>query len=342
MKTKILFIMNPKSGVGSKESIPELIDKNIDKELFDYQIANTEYAGHATELAKQAVEDKVGIVVAVGGDGTVNEVGKALINTDTAIGIIPTGSGNGLARHLAIPMNVKKSLQILNQACIHKLDYGIINGIPFFCTCGMGFDAFISMKFAEAGKRGVVTYVQKVLEEGLKYEPQTYDIEDNEGVHHYKAFLISVANASQYGNNAYIAPQASMSDGLLDIIIMEPFDIIDAPQVAIEMFNKTLDKNSKIKTFKAKRIHIHRKEEGVIQYDGDPIMAGKDVEIKLVSKGIKVVVNPSDHKDQRKPNILQTSFSELFSNIDLIRCNINKQSRKVQALNKTILRKLNI
>ena len=252
MKTKILFIMNPKSGVGSKESIPELIEKNIDKELFDYQIANTEYAGHATELAKQAVEDKVGIVVAVGGDGTVNEVGKALINTDTAIGIIPTGSGNGLARHLAIPMNVKKSLQILNQACIHKLDYGIINGIPFFCTCGMGFDAFISMKFAEAGKRGVVTYVQKVLEEGLKYEPQTYDIEDNEGVHHYKAFLISVANASQYGNNAYIAPQASMSDGLLDIIIMEPFDIIDAPQVAIEMFNKTLDKNSKIKTFKAK------------------------------------------------------------------------------------------
>jgi lipid kinase, YegS/Rv2252/BmrU family len=334
--------MNPKSGVGSKESIPELIEKNIDKELFDYQIANTEYAGHATELAKQAVEDKVGIVVAVGGDGTVNEVGKALINTDTAIGIIPTGSGNGLARHLAIPMNVKKSLQILNQACIHKLDYGIINGIPFFCTCGMGFDAFISMKFAEAGKRGVVTYVQKVLEEGLKYEPQTYDIEDNEGVHHYKAFLISVANASQYGNNAYIAPQASMSDGLLDIIIMEPFDIIDAPQVAIEMFNKTLDKNSKIKTFKAKRIHIHRKEEGVIHYDGDPIMAGKDVEIKLVSKGIKVVVNPSDHKDQRKPNILQTSFSELFSNIDLIRCNINKQSRKVQALNKTILRKLNI
>ena len=133
-----------------------------------------------------------------------------------------------------------------------------------------------------------------------------------------------------------------MSDGLLDIIIMEPFDIIDAPQVAIEMFNKTLDKNSKIKTFKAKRIHIHRKEEGVIHYDGDPIMAGKDVEIKLVSKGIKVVVNPSDHKDQRKPNILQTSFSELFSNIDLIRCNINKQSRKVQALNKTILRKLNI
>ncbi len=133
-----------------------------------------------------------------------------------------------------------------------------------------------------------------------------------------------------------------MSDGLLDIIIMEPFDILEAPQVAIEMFNKTLDKNSKIKTFKAKHIHIHRKEEGVIHFDGDPIMAGTDVDIKLIRKGIKVVVNPNKHKKQQQPNMIQTSFSQLFSNIDLIRCNINKQSRKVQALNKTILRKLNI
>ena len=112
----------------------------------------------------------------------------------------------------------------------------------------MGFDAFISMKFAEAGKRGPITYMQKVLEEGLRYEPETYVIEDEDGTHSYKAFLVSVANASQYGNNAYIAPQASMSDGLLDVIIMEPFDLIDAPQVAIELFNKTLDKNLKIKT----------------------------------------------------------------------------------------------
>ena len=342
MKAKILFIVNPKSGVGRKDSIPELIDKYIDKDLFDYQIANTEYAGHATELAQQAAQDKIDIVAAIGGDGTVNEVGKALVNTDTAIAIIPTGSGNGLARHLAIPVNVKKSLQILNLACIHELDYGMINDIPFFCTCGIGFDAFISMKFAKAGKRGLITYVQKVLEEGLNYEPQTYDIEDDEGIHHYKAFLISVANASQYGNNAYIAPQASMSDGLLDIIIMEPFDILEAPQVAIEMFNKTLDKNSKIKTFRAKHIHIHRKEEGVIHFDGDPIMAGTDVYMKLVRKGIKVVVNPNKQKQQQQPNMIQTSFSQLFSNIDLIRSNINKQSRKVQALNKTILRKLNI
>ena len=236
-------------------------------------MAETKYAGHATELAQQAARQGIDIVVAVGGDGTVNEVGRALVNTKTAMGILPCGSGNGLARHLNLPMNLKKCIDILNDCDIHTLDYGLINRHPFFCTCGMGFDAFISMKFAEAGKRGPITYMQKILEEGLSYQPETYEIEDEEGTRRYKAFLVSAANASQYGNNAYIAPQASMSDGLLDIIIMEPFDLIEAPQVAIELFNKTLDKNLKIKTFRASHIHIHRKSEGIIHYDGDPVMA---------------------------------------------------------------------
>ena len=342
MKAKILFIINPKSGIGKKDSLPELIDKCIDKNLFDYQIVYTEYAGHATKLTQQAVKDKFTIVVAVGGDGTVNEIGKALINTDTALGIIPVGSGNGLARHLNLPMNLKKCIDILNYCDIKKLDYGIINEHPFFCTCGMGFDAFISMKFAEAGKRGPITYMQKVLEEGLRYEPETYVIEDEDGTHSYKAFLVSVANASQYGNNAYIAPQESMSDGLLDVIIMEPFDLIDAPQVAIELFNKTLDKNLKIKTFRSKHIHIHRKSEGIIHYDGDPITSSADVDISIVPKGINIIVNPKGGKDCRQPNMLQTAFSEIFYNFDLMRQDLTKQSRKVQALNKNLLRKLNI
>lgn len=342
MKKKVLFIMNPISGAKKKAAIPEMIEKYIDKDVFEYAIAKTEYAGHATEIAAKAAQEGVDIVVAIGGDGTVNEVGKGIVNTNTALSIIPTGSGNGLARHLAIPLNVKKSIEILNQTTIKSLDYGLINNIPFFCTCGMGFDAFISMKFAEAGKRGPITYVQKILEEGLSYEPQTYEIEDDEGIHKYKAFLVSVANASQYGNNAYIAPQASMSDGLLDVIIMEPFDILEASHVAFEMFNKTIDKYQKIKTFKAKRILIHRKQAGVIHFDGDPIMADADIEVKVVNKGIKVVVNPSDKRISRKPNIIQTAFSELFCNIDEIRYNINKQSRKMQAINKNLLRKIKI
>ena len=304
-KKKVVFILNPISGTISKAGIPDLIEERLDKDKFDYRIAETQHAGHATDLAREAVEEGVDLVVAVGGDGTVNEVGRSLINTKSALGILPCGSGNGLARHLNLPMNLKKCIDIINCYDVKALDYGIINNHPFFCTCGMGFDAFISMKFAEAGKRGPITYMQKVLEEGLSYEPETYVIEDEDGTHRYKAFLVSAANASQYGNNAYIAPQASMSDGLLDIIIMEPFDLIEAPQVAIELFNKTLDKNLKIKTFRAKHIHILRKKEGVIHYDGDPITSDADVDISVVPKGINIVVNPKGGKDCRQPNMLQ-------------------------------------
>ncbi|MBQ7424080.1 MAG: diacylglycerol kinase family lipid kinase [Prevotella sp.] len=338
---KVVFIMNPISGTARKAAIPGLIEKTLDKEVYEYEIIETQYAGHASIIAEEAKNKGIDIVVAVGGDGTVNEVARAIINSQTALGIIPCGSGNGLARHLMLPLNVKKSIEVINYGEIHNLDYGVINSHPFFCTCGMGFDAFISMKFSEAGKRGPVTYVENVLKEGLKYKPETYEIIDEEGTRHYKAFLISCANASQYGNNAYIAPQASMSDGLLDVIIMEPFDILEAPQVAIEMMNKTLDKNQKIKTFRTKHITIHRQNPGYIHYDGDPIMTDADVDIKLVSKGIRIVVNPDADKRKRKPNIVQNAFSEFFNDLNIVRGDITQQGRNIQALNKKLLRKLN-
>ncbi len=338
---KIVFIMNPISGTAKKNAIPKIIEDTLDRERYEYEIIKTEYAGHASKIAKEAMEHDIDIVVAVGGDGTVNEVARAIINSKTALGIIPCGSGNGLARHLMLPLDIKKSIEIINEGEIHDLDYGIINGHPFFCTCGMGFDAFISQKFSEAGKRGPVTYIENVLKEGLKYKPETYNIIDEDGARLYKAFLISCANASQYGNNAYIAPQASMKDGFLDVIIMEPFDILDAPQVAIEMMNKTLDKSLKIKTFRTKHITIKRQKPGYIHYDGDPIMTDADVDVKLVSQGIKMVVNPNADKRKRKPNVVQTVFSEFFNDINVVREDISQQGRKIQALNNKILRKLN-
>ena len=338
---RIVFIMNPISGTQNKAGIPELIERTLDYEQFSYELRLTEHAGHASEIANEAKEQGVDIVVAIGGDGTVNEVARAIVHSNTALGIMPCGSGNGLARHLLLPMNLKKSIEILNRCEIHELDYGIINGHAFFCTCGMGFDAFVSQKFAEAGKRGPITYVENVLREGLKYKPETYEIQDEQGTTRAKAFLISCANASQYGNNAYIAPQASMSDGLLDVIIMEPFDVLEAPQISIEMFNKTLDKNSKIKTFKCQRLHIHRKQPGFIHFDGDPVMTDADVDIELKPKGIRVVVNPDGDKRLRRPNALQSAASELFNEINIVRDDLTKQRRHVLALSKVLQRKLN-
>ena len=319
-KRRIVFVINPTSGTTNKDVMPQLIDKYIDSDSNDVSTVFTEYAGHASEIASKCVNEGVDVVVAVGGDGTVNEVARALAESDTALGIVPCGSGNGLARHLMLPMNVKGALEIINNGLVHSLDYGIIDGHPFFCTCGMGFDAFISKKFASAGKRGPLTYIENVLKEGLKYEPETYELTlDGNETERYKAFLISVANASQYGNDAYIAPQASMSDGFLDVVIMEPFDILEAPQVGIDLMNKTLNKSSKIKCFKAKDIRIRRKEEGAIHYDGDPIDAGKDIHIQLRPHAIKMIVNPIADKKRRQPNVVQSAFSQFFNDINTVR-----------------------
>ncbi len=319
-KRRIVFVINPTSGTTNKDVMPQLIDKYIDSDSNDVSTVFTEYAGHASEIASKCVNEGVDVVVAVGGDGTVNEVARALTESDTALGIVPCGSGNGLARHLMLPMNVKGALEIINNGLVHSLDYGIIDGHPFFCTCGMGFDAFISKKFASAGKRGPLTYIENVLKEGLKYEPETYELTlDGNETEPYKAFLISVANASQYGNDAYIAPQASMSDGFLDVVIMEPFDILEAPQVGIDLMNKTLNKSSKIKCFKAKDIRIRRKEEGAIHYDGDPIDAGKDIHIQLRPHAIKMIVNPIADKKRRQPNVVQSAFSQFFNDINTVR-----------------------
>lgn len=327
---KIVFILNPISGTVSKAGLPELIERRLDHDRYAYEIWETQYAGHATELAAKAAREGVEAVVAVGGDGTVNEVGRALVGTETAMAILPCGSGNGLARHLLLPMSLERALDVVNAMEVHRLDYGLIDHRPFFCTCGMGFDAFISMKFAEAGKRGFTTYAENVLREGLKYKPETYEIEDEAGKRHYKAFLVSIANASQYGNNAFIAPQASMSDGLLDVVVMEPFDVLEAPQVVVEMMNKTLDKNVKIKTFRARHVRIHRHEEGLIHYDGDPVMAPADLDVSVVQRGIRVVVNPWADRSERQPNFMQTAFSELFYDFDMIRANIARHAVRLK------------
>ena len=339
-KTQITFIVNPISGTHSKDGIEEAIAQTIDPDRFEWHIIKTEYAGHAAKIASECAEEGIDIVAAVGGDGTVNEVARSLIHTKSALAIVPCGSGNGLARHLCLPIDMSKSLEIINKAQIEAFDYGLINDLPFFCTCGMGFDAFISLKFAEAGKRGPITYVENVLKEGLKYKPETYMVSDGTGTHRHKAFLIACANASQYGNNAYIAPGATMKDGEMDVIIMEPFDVLDAPSIAMDLFSKTLTQNSKIKTFRTKELHIHRSEPGAIHYDGDPIMTGTDIDIKMEHLGINIVVNPDIIEDAAQPNPMLNAFSDLFNNINNVREDIAKGGRRIQVLNKLMLRKL--
>lgn len=293
----ILFIVNPISGAGHKEGIEQLIETKLDKSVYNAQVVFTEYAGHAAELAAEAVNRNIDIVAAVGGDGTVNEVARSLVHTHTALAILPSGSGNGLARHLQIPMDLEEAINIINKERIHTLDYGRINGLPFFCTCGMGFDAFLSQKFAEAGKRGLSTYIEKALTDGLMYKPETYtitsiDTDGNATEISNKAFLITCANATQFGNNAMIAPQASMKDGLLDVIIIEPFTLFEAPIISYQLFSGTLPSNSRVKNFRARSLTIKRNASGPVHCDGDPFITGEEINVEVIAQNFRVVVNP--------------------------------------------------
>ena len=336
-KRHILFIVNPISGVKKKTSVLKQIENGIDATHFTYEIVLTEYAGHAAELAKKAAEEGVDIVVAVGGDGTVNEVARSLVHSNSALGIIPRGSGNGLARHLQIPMDVKKALKIINQASIQCLDYGKINGHPFFCTCGVGFDAFVSLKFAESGKRGPLSYVENTLREGLRYQPDTYTIETENGVTKHKAFLVACANASQYGNNVYIAPNASMSDGLMDIIIMEAFNTIESPQIILQLLNKTIDTNSHVKTIQAKKVRITRSTNGVAHCDGDFFMTGDTIDVELIQKSFNVVVNPQARSTGQS---FKQIFMDYFNEWIELPNGIIKTKEDLIRINKNILDKI--
>ena len=344
-QTKIVFIVNPISGTTDKRHIIDLIPKYLDRERFDWTTRMTEHKGHAAQFVGEAVEDGADVVVAVGGDGTVNEVSRSLIHTDTALGIIPCGSGNGLARHLYIPMSPDGALQVLSECHIEALDYGMIDQEPFFCTCGVGFDAFISDRFAKAGRRGLLTYIENTLKEGLNYKPDTYEITIDGERQTYKAFLIACANASQYGNNVYIAPHASMSDGLMDVTLMEPFTVLEAPQIALQLFNKTITTNSRIRSFQCKHVRIRRSAPGVIHFDGDPKEAGEELDVRLVSKGIRMVVNTKEQPYM--PPLLRT-FSDFYHGVNEeitslgadLKADFVQGQRRISTINKELLRKL--
>ena len=289
----ILAIINPVSGTGNKDKIPRLIDTMVDHARNSVSIIATEYPGHANEIAAQAVDDGIDVVVAIGGDGTVNEVGSALCGTQTALAIVPCGSGNGLARHLRIPMNASRALQVLNDGVVGRFDYCTVNGKPFFCTCGMGFDATVSYKFSNEGTRGFITYIKTTISEYFKYKPQRYTIDIDGAMMEEQAFVIACCNAAQYGNNAYIAPRATMQDGLIDVTVMHPFNLAESPLVGARLFLRQLGHDHHVSIYRGKRVVIDRQQDDIMHIDGDPVMMPARVVIENVNKGIHILVPPS-------------------------------------------------
>lgn len=296
VKRKIVFLYNPISGSRRLIPVVPIIERFVNTDLYDFSVVSTEYKGHATELAREYAAQGYDAVIAVGGDGTVNETGCGLIGTDTALGIIPCGSGNGLARHLGIPMDPYKAVKWLDKSIFAEIDYGIIENQPFFCTCGVGFDAKVSDSFSKSASRGVLTYLESIMKEIATYHNETYKLSFDDSSETFEAFFITCANADQWGNNAYVAPTASLQDGLLDVIAAHPFSVVDAPLIAFQLFNRQIDRNPNVSVRKCREVTITRSQEGPAHYDGEPVTLGREIHIELKQGGLKVLIPDKRHR----------------------------------------------
>ncbi|HYG40264.1 MAG TPA: diacylglycerol kinase family protein [Cytophagales bacterium] len=289
-KEKVLFIINPISGAKNKIRIPDLIKKHLDLKQFDFEISFTEAAKHAEKLTLDGIKSGFNKFIAVGGDGTINEIAGVLVNTSNHLGIIPSGSGNGLSRHLGIPLNPVEAIKNINKNKVLKIDSCSLNGRPFFCTAGVGFDAHVGKLFADSKVRGLNTYVKTTLSEFRKYNPDTYKITINDKVYLKEAFLITFANSAQYGNNAYIAPHADIQDGLLDVCIVKPFPKYKIVPIGIRLFKGTIDKSMYLEIIRAPEVKVERTSEGPLHVDGEPCHMGKELLIKLYTQSLGVLV----------------------------------------------------
>jgi len=292
LKRKALFIINPVSGGKKKDDVPGLIDKNLDTNLFEPTIIFTDGAHHARELAAEAV-GKFDYVIAVGGDGTVNEIASSIVGTETALGIIPYGSGNGLARFLKLPMDTADAIKTLNHEKVETIDSAKLNGQSFFNMAGMGFDAHISEVFSHDKTRGFGAYIRSAFREIINYKPDTYHIEIDGAVYESEAFMLSFANSSQYGNNAHVSPNASVQDGLIDVCIIKPFPLWRFIEMGIRMFTKTAEGTKYVQIIRGKNITVKRSKSGAVHLDGEPQILGELAEISMVPASLRIITGLS-------------------------------------------------
>lgn len=289
-KKQIQFIINPVSGVKAKDAIPGIIRRFLNKEKYDYDIVQTDYARHAIALSKAAVDNKCFAVIAVGGDGTVNEIAQSLIGSKTVLGIIPVGSGNGLARELKISLKPEMAVKLINKENIKAIDTGVINDRPFFCAAGLGFEAVVAYRFSELNKRGFSSYLKEAVKAYRKYDPEGYKITYLKKNVEVKALQITISNTRQYGNNAFISPLSKIDDGLIELNILQKFKLPKAPLLAARLFLKNIHKSSSINTLSAGTFDVI--QEGKLAHiDGEPVEIGNKLRIAVKPLSLNVICN---------------------------------------------------
>lgn len=288
-KGKALLIINPVSGTRSKHGLKDLVSSHLTEAGYETLVFETKGQGDAYKMAREAVENDYSVVVTAGGDGTVNEVANALSFSDCALGVLPFGSGNGLARSVGIPQDTMAALKVIEAGNVLSCDRGVVNDKPFYCTFGVGFDAAVSEKFSHFKRRGRITYIRSAFREFLNYHSQPYAIVIEGKVITEKALLIAVCNAPQYGNNAYIGPKAKLTDGLLDVTVVHADNPFHTLLMSMDMFTGMLDKNRGIGTFRVPSLTIVRTEQGPVHLDGEPMSMGTKLHINCERNALKII-----------------------------------------------------
>ncbi len=281
MKTR--FIINPISGTGKQKGIENYISKNFDI----YDLFFTKKSGHAKILAKQAVRDNINLLVVIGGDGTINECLESLVNSNTILFIIPCGSGNGFAKHLAINTNIKKALISIKNSSIKLVDIGFVNNKPFINVAGIGFDAHIAKLFSKSFRRGLLSYLLIILKE-IFYSANEYQIEFENIKKTVNAYMISFANSSQFGNNAKISPLAKINDGLIDFVIVKKFPKWKILFVVFKLLNGSIHNSNFVEIIRCNKMKINSTNY-LVHLDGEPHKFNEQIEITILKRSIKVL-----------------------------------------------------
>ena len=290
---KILFIINRKAGTDREKRLEGVIRRYLTPKAFSVEITHLAYLGHGTDLAKEAVANGVDTVVAVGGDGSINEIAQGLVGSDTALAIIPLGSGNGLARALKIPLKVPHALELIADGRRRQMDVGYANEHLFLSNAGVGFDALIADQFRNTKKRGLMGYAKLVFKSFSRYKGPSYRINIDGQTMEKRAFLFTVANGNQFGYEFKLAPNADVFDGDLDICLVPPVPFYGLIPIGFHSLKGTIDKTGYMQHYTGKKIVISSNELAHLQVDGDsvPLSNGEEVQFRIAPAALQVIVN---------------------------------------------------
>jgi YegS/Rv2252/BmrU family lipid kinase len=289
---KAVAILNPRAGVAARRALEAV--RRGRPAWGEVEVKVTAGPGDARRWAEEAARDRTDLLLVAGGDGTANEAAWGLLGSDTTLGLVPVGSGNGLARTLGIPLRPDRALESLEGGVRRRMDVGLVNDRPFLNVSGAGFDATVGARFHArgrlGGRRGVFTYVWLSLGESLRYRSERWSLQAGEHTFEGRALLVAFVNGRQYGGAAVIAPGARLDDGLLDIVVVEDAPVAEILANAPRLFLGGIERFRRYRRLAAATAVLTCATPALFHRDGEPEPAADRLEVRVDPRALSVLV----------------------------------------------------